>query len=318
MFRTTCVLTFLALSTSTSAAQEKPRTFYRPYVIGDGTVANGSKKFVLGPWTPDKKEADDIAKAWNDEHPIGKSNRSADVEERVFRGSPPSSSEEELPALGRPKNSGQIPGGNQVGKAIRVSVRKLVDGQFVNQPELDLETDDYDKASEYYWRNKSMGYSVIWRDSKGRSPKIIGATKPTVDVEGAYKPPQTVTPKVNVPVKDAPNVRKEEQPFLGTWRKGSGDYTFMAGGKGRIKWDNDDKTHEFSWEYVGTGTFTRMPTPGGGKNANWEGPVIRYWFGPTPTDYAKVGLYNLDGRMLLVPFPSFYDGRSWYERKERK
>lgn len=111
----------------------------------------------------------------------------------------------------------------------------------------------------------------------------------------------------------------QERPFVGTWRKGSARYTFLPGGKGRIKYDRDDRESTFTWTYHGISTVTRVPTSGGGRDGSWQGRTIRWWFGESDPGLEKsyrLAAYTLDGRQILVPSPNFYDGRDWYSRED--
>jgi hypothetical protein len=107
--------------------------------------------------------------------------------------------ENSLPNVGTPVRqagnstpaAGKTAEGAQPGRAIRVSVFKTAEGKVQRLKGLDFDTDEYDQASKYYWLVRSnQGYSATWHDSKGRQPKVIGATKPAVDVGGTYNPPK--------------------------------------------------------------------------------------------------------------------------------
>lgn len=152
-----------------------------------GSGADGTEPTQVGPDRHTKEEAEMDEQQWVKAHPTA--NLVTGVKEATKRyliTRPSVAKPQEL----NPPQKTEKPGGVDINKQIRVRAFKLVDGKFVRMETLDFDSDDYEKASEYYWKVKNKeGYSATWLDPQGRKPKIVGPNKPWVDLGSTYKPP---------------------------------------------------------------------------------------------------------------------------------
>jgi hypothetical protein len=165
-------------------------TVWNAVVVGDGTITGSDKVVSIGADRHTKEEAEEDVLAWKKAHP--ESLRPTDTRERTLRIPLNKSSSVKPPASALPAKPVPTPGDTGTKKPIRIRGYRVVNGKFERDESLDFESDDYDKASEYYWQIKAReGYSAAWSDLAGRKPRIVGTEKSWIDI-GTYNPPKSV------------------------------------------------------------------------------------------------------------------------------
>lgn len=249
-------------------------TLWVAYVVGDGTVAGADKVVELDRY-PTKEEANVRVQQWQNENK--NSNRIADSKEITVKVPLRKPSAGKRPELVRPVVSAQTPGGGK--KLIRVRVYELIDGKFKEQSELAIETDDYEKASEYFWKAKAtQGYTASWNDPSGRKPKVVGAAKPWVDVEGTYNKPKVDEPNGNTTSKPAVTALADTK-----WRFRSGSIINFKADQSILVAGKDLPTEDGTWKMSGDVLEFTINKPQY-KNWHFKGKVSgnqlvgQYWF----------------------------------------